>query len=45
MARHQTEVREFLIAVFVIGMPLGLAILVALAFSGHLMPYLGSALR
>ena len=45
MARHQTEVRKFLITVCVIGLLLGLATLVALAFSGHLMPYLGSALR
>ena len=42
---HQTEVRELLIAVFLIGLLLGLAILVSLALSGHLMPYLGWALR
>ena len=42
---RQTEFREFLLTVFVIGLLLGLAILVALSFSGHLMPYLGWALR
>jgi hypothetical protein len=41
MERHQTEFRDFLIAVFVIGLLFGLATLIALAFSGHLTPYLG----